>query len=57
MTPIKQHLAVDAACGVEIGRAPWRTGSSRKGWNDWAPQTFAMASESFFALATKTDGE
>jgi hypothetical protein len=54
--PMKQHLAVDAAFGVAIGLAPWVTGSWRKGWNYWAPQTFAMTSELFFALATKTDG-
>ena len=56
MIPIKQHLAVDTAFGVAIGLAAWLTGSWRKGWNYWSSQTFAMASEAFFALATKTDG-
>jgi hypothetical protein len=53
MIPMKQHLAVDAMFGVAIGLAPWVTGSWRKGWNYWAPQTFAMTSELFFALTTK----
>lgn len=53
--PMKQHLAVDAMFGLAIGLAPWVTGSWRKGWNYWAPQTFAMTSEVFFALTTKID--
>jgi hypothetical protein len=53
--PMKQHLAMDAMFGLAVGLAPWLSGSWRKGWNYWAPQTFAMTSEVFFALTTKTD--
>jgi hypothetical protein len=53
--PMKKHLAFDAMFGLAIGLAPWLSGSWRKGWNYWAPQTFAMTSEVFFALTTKTD--
>jgi hypothetical protein len=52
---MKQHLMIDAACASVVGLAPWVSGSWRKGWNYWAPQTFAMTSEVFFALTTKTD--
>jgi hypothetical protein len=53
--PMKHHLAMDAVFGLTIGLAPWVSGSWRKGWNYWAPQTFAMTSELFFALTTRTD--
>ena len=55
LIPMKQHLAMDGVFGVAIGVAPWVTGSWRKGWNYWAPQTFGMTSEVFFALTTKLD--
>jgi hypothetical protein len=55
LIPMKQHLAMDAMFGLAVGLAPWLSGSWRKGWNYWAPQTFAMTSEVFFALTTKTD--
>lgn len=55
--PMKQHLTADAIFGLAIGLGPWITGSWRKGWNYWAPQTFAMTSEVFFALTTKIDNE
>ena len=55
LIPMKQHLAMDAMFGLAIGLAPWLSGSWRKGWNYWAPQTFGMTSEVFFALTTKTD--
>jgi len=55
LIPMKQHLAADAAFGLLVGLSPWLTGTWRKGWNYWAPQTFAMTSELFFALTTKTD--
>jgi hypothetical protein len=54
--PMKHHLMLDASFGLAIGLSPWLTGTWRRGWNYWAPQTFAMISECFFALATKTDG-
>jgi hypothetical protein len=53
--PMKQHLTMDAIFGLTIGLSPWLSGSWRKGWNYWAPQTFAMTSEVFFALTTKLD--
>jgi hypothetical protein len=53
--PMKQHLKGDAIFGLAIGLAPWITGSWRKGWNYWVPQTFAMTSEVLFALTTKID--
>lgn len=52
---MKQHLQLDAAFGLWVGLSPWVSGSWRKGWQYWAPQTFAMTSEVFFALTTKTD--
>lgn len=55
--PMKQHLAMDAAFGLFVGLSPWVTGSWRKGWNYWAPQTLAMTSEVFFALTTKYEDD
>lgn len=52
---MKQHLQLDAAFGIWVGLSPWVFGTWRKGWTHWAPQTFAMTSEVFFALTTKTD--
>jgi hypothetical protein len=52
---MKQHLQLDAALGLWVGLSPWVFGTWRKGWQYWAPQTFAMTSEVFFALTTKTD--
>jgi hypothetical protein len=52
---MKQHLQLDAAFGLWVGLTPWVTGSWRNGWNYWAPQTFAMTSELFFALTTELD--
>ena len=52
---MKQHLQLDAAFGLWVGLSPWVFGTWRKGWQYWAPQTFAMTSEIFFALTTKTD--
>ena len=54
---MRQHCAIDAMFGLAIGLSPWVTGSWRKGWNYWAPQTLAMTSEVFFALTTKFDNE
>ncbi len=48
---------LDAAFALTIGLSPWIFGTWRKGWNYWAPQTFAMSSELFFALTTKLDPE
>jgi hypothetical protein len=55
--PMKKHLAFDTAFALTIGLAPWLTGTWRKGWNYWAPQTLAMTSELFFALTTKIDDD
>jgi len=55
LIPMEQHLAMDAMFGLAVGIAPWVTGSWRKGWNYWAPQTFAMTSELFFALTTRLE--
>ena len=55
LIPMKQHLLMDGMFGVAIGLAPWVSGSWRKGWNYWAPQTFGMVGEVFFALTTKTE--
>lgn len=52
---MKSHLLLDAAFVVPVGLSRWIFGSWRKGWNYWAPQTFAMTSELFFALTTRTD--
>ena len=52
---MKQHLQLDAAFGLWVGLSPWVSGSWRNGWNYWAPQTFAMTSELFFALTTELD--
>ena len=52
---IKQHLQLDTAFGVWVGLSPWVFGSWRKGWKYWAPQTFAMSIEIFFALTTELD--
>jgi len=54
---MKQHLQLDAALGLWVGLSPWVFGTWRKGWAYWAPQAFAMSSEVFFALTTKTDTE
>jgi hypothetical protein len=55
LIPMKRHLAMDTAFALAIGLSPWISGSWRKGWNYWAPQTLAMTSEVFFALTTKID--
>jgi hypothetical protein len=57
MISMKKHLILDAAFAIPVGLAPWISGSWRKGWNYWAPQTLAMTSELFFALTTKIDPE
>jgi hypothetical protein len=54
---MRTHLALDAALGLSVGLSPWITGSWRKGFFYWAPQTLAMTSELFFALTTKLDPE
>ena len=54
---MKRHLQLDAAFALSVGLSPWVFGTWRKGWNYWAPQTFAMSSELFFALTTKLDPE
>jgi hypothetical protein len=54
---MKQHLVLDIAFVLPVGLSPWIFGTWRKGWNYWAPQTFAMASEVFFGLTTKTDAD
>ncbi len=54
---MRTHLMLDAAFGLSVGLSPWVFGTWRKGWNYWAPQTFAMTSELFFALTTKLDPE
>jgi hypothetical protein len=53
--PMKTHLLLDALLAVPTGLAPWISGSWRKGFWYWAPQTFAMASELFFALTTELE--
>ncbi len=52
---MKQHLQLDAAFGLWVGLSPWVFGTWRNGWNYWAPQTFAMTSELFFAMTTQTE--
>lgn len=54
---MKTHLLLDTVVAVPLGLAPFVTGTWRKGWNYWAPQTLLMSSELFFALTTKTDPE
>ena len=54
---MKTHVLLDAGLALTVGLSPWLTGSWRKGWQYWAPQTLAMSSELFFALTTKLDPE
>jgi hypothetical protein len=54
---MKRHLQLDAAFALAIGLSPWVFGTWRKGWQYWAPQTFAMSSELFFALTTELEPE
>ena len=50
-------LTLDAAFALSVGLSPGSSAAGVKGGTDWAPQTFAMSSELFFALTTKLDPE